>query len=277
MGKNAFGISGLLLIFATAGDALAAPEFVANVSVRTGVTPSFDGGVGKRFASTSEFTPVFVQSAPTIVIQGDTSGRGVARAGLGSLGVYADATQGLQGGTLQCYSNVAETVSFAQFTLHDLMVTPVVVGLPQTFVNLTLRFAVDGQLKIPFSGGSVFDTATLNNFPDGAYRSADTQLLLDARMVAIRSATAGLRGFRRMPPMSGIRLRASRPAARSLDTKPLCRVATLLPSKCFSLVSRSTSCSTWGSTSARMRKVQWVSPRAVACGRAPPGSSSIRP
>ena len=61
------------------------------------------------------------------------------------------------GGTLQFYSNVAETVSFAQFTLHDLMVTPVVVGLPQTFVNLTLRFAVDGQLKILFRA-AVFST-----------------------------------------------------------------------------------------------------------------------
>lgn len=144
--------------------------------------PPSTGCPGERFAFTSEFTPVFFQSTPTIVIQGDTGGRGLARAGVGSLGVYADATQGLQGGTLQFYSNVVETASFAQFTLHDFMVSPVVVGNPRTFVNLFLRFAVDGRLTIPFSGGSVFDTATLNNFPDNPFASAATQLMLNARI-----------------------------------------------------------------------------------------------
>ena len=185
----------LCILAAGSGAVLAAPQYRSQVSiVTTGAAPFFDGGIDRTFASGSVFEPVFFQSAPGIVIQGDAFGLGRARAGVGDLGVYSRAAQGYQGGTLSFYGNVVTTNSFAQFKLDDFIVTPLVAGNPQTFVNLTLRFAVNGQMANPTAQGNIFDTATLNGFPDGSFASVDTQLFLDVRLTRPDGSYSGLNG-----------------------------------------------------------------------------------
>lgn len=180
MMKTVIRVICVCIVAAVPGDLLAAPQLLSQVSiVSTGAAPFFNGGTDRSFAFGDAFTPIFFQSAPGIVIQGDTYGLGRASAGTGSLGVYSRAAQGLQGGTVQYYSNIVETNSRAQFKLDDFIVTPLAPGNPQTFVNLFLRFSVAGQMANPTAQGGVFDTALINNFPTDSFASVDTQLYLD--------------------------------------------------------------------------------------------------
>ena len=186
----------LFILAAGSGSVVAAPHYLSQVSIVSTGAPQFfdDGGTTGTFAFGSLFAPVFAQSAPGIVIQGDSSGLGRARAGVGSIGVYSRAAQGLQGGTLQYYANTITTSSRAEFKLDDFIVTPLVAGNTQTFVNLTLRFAVIGQMGNPTTQGSIFDTATLSNFPDEIFASVDTQLYLDIRLRRSDGSYSGLGG-----------------------------------------------------------------------------------
>ena len=168
----------LCVLALCAANVAGAPDVKATASVITdSVAPVFEGGVGSTYARASLFAPVFVQSAPGVFIAGDTGGSGKARANIGSLGVSANAEQGLGGGTLSYYRNVVTSKSLAQFTLHDLMVTPLVAST-SPFVSLSLRFRIDGIMDIPLAQGAVNDNAIFDNFPDQVFATARTQLLM---------------------------------------------------------------------------------------------------
>jgi hypothetical protein len=175
---------GGLLSAAAPRDATANAQYLTNAVITpVGAAQVFEensGAIGQPSAA-SLFLPVFVQSAPGIVLQGDTGATARANAGIGTLRVFSEVGQSLQGGLTSFYTNRLQASSRAQFTLDDLLITPTA-GAAAPFVNFTLRLALDGLMPDPTATGQVFDTATLNNNPNGNFGSANTELNLTARL-----------------------------------------------------------------------------------------------
>ncbi len=194
--KSILHAIGLMVAAASSSAALAAPVYVAQVSiVPSEGTSFFDGGTPAGIATTASGfvnAPINHVSAPGIEVTGLSYGDATAFAGLGTLAVYSRASQTAQGGTLDYYLNRIRTESRASFMLDDLVVTPVNPNNPQQFVGMTLRFAISGLMPDPDAQGQVYDTATRTTFPDQTFATVDDWLSLD---VGFRDPAGVFTGF----------------------------------------------------------------------------------